>query len=75
MSSNITLVTPILGKSGNSILESSLAKNKSALATYYYISTFNIANPTTPYKFRSETDRLNARIGEGLLYNNQQYQQ
>ena len=72
MSSNITLVTPILGKSGNSLLESSLAKNKQALAIYCYVSTFNIANPTTPYKFANQTDRLNARIGETLVYNNQQ---
>jgi hypothetical protein len=72
MSSNITLVNPVLGNSGNSISQSLLSFNKQALATYCYVSTFNIANPRNPYKFASQTDRLNARIGETLVYNNQQ---
>ena len=41
-------------------------KNKT---NYFFVSTFNAANSNAPFRFKSEQDRISAKLGF-LSYNN-----
>ena len=67
MSSNIQN-TP-MGIMSTATLEYTYITGQQNKTNYYFVSTFNAVNSNTPFRFKSEQDRISAKLGF-LTYRN-----
>lgn len=54
----------VIGAMSTATIASQVPIKAQDLSVYFFVSTFNAANPNTPYKFGSDQERMQYRNGQ-----------
>ena len=53
----------VIGAMSTATIASQVVAKNEDLAVYYFVSTVNAVNPTKPYKFGSDSERMKYNMG------------
>ena len=58
--------TQIIGAMSTATIASQVVGRNENLTTYLFVSSYNSANPTTPYRFNSFTEKIKYDMGQAV---------
>ena len=58
--------TQIIGAMSTATIASQVDRRNENLITYLYVSSYNSANPTAPYRFNSFNEKIKYNIGQSV---------